>query len=252
MANSNSYTALIIDDEPKLREVLQIKLNQYCPEIKVLDMAKDVTEAYSKISSQKPQLIFLDIAMPGESGFDLLDKFEDIDFEIIFVTGYNEYALDALKVSAVDYVLKPVKTEDLQKAVQKATERIESRSKIAKYDVLRHNLNHIGDQNTKITIPGTNAYEFVKISEIIRCEGWQKYTRIHLKNGGVIVSSYNLGIFREMLESYDFFSTHKSHLINKNEMDRYLKDGTVTMSDKSSVPVARRRKYDFMSQVVNA
>ncbi len=250
MSNDNTYTALIIDDEPKLREVLNIKLTQFCPEIKVLDMARDVQEAHSKICLLHPQLIFLDIAMPGESGFDLLDKFESIDFEIIFVTGYNEYALDALKVSAVDYVLKPVKTEDLVLAVRKATDRIDSRSKIEKYEVLRHNLNHLGDQNTKITIPGTNAYEFVTISDIVRCEGWQKYTKVHLKSGGVIVSSYNIGIFREMLESYDFYSTHKSHLINKNEILRYLKDGTVVMSDESTVPVARRRKDEFMQNVV--
>jgi len=248
--NKNKYTALIIDDEPKLREVLNIKLNQFCPEIKVLDTAKDVEDAHSKINLLQPQLIFLDISMPGESGFDLLDKIDNINFEIIFVTGYNEYALDALKVSAVDYVLKPVKTEDLKVAVKKATDRIDNKSKVEKYEVLKHNLHHIGDQSTKITIPGTNAYEFVEISEIIRCEGWQKYSRIHLKSGAVIVSSYNIGVFKEMLESYDFFSTHKSHLINKKHISKYQKDGTLVMSDGSQVPVARRRKEDFMSQVV--
>jgi len=250
MKTINTYTALIIDDEAKLREVLKIKLEQYCPMIKVLDTAENVQQAYSKIKELQPQLIFLDIAMPGESGFDLLDKFSDINFEIIFVTGYNEYALDALKVSAVDYVLKPVKTEDLVHAVQKATARIEDRGKIEKYDVLKHNLHHIGDQNTKITIPGTEAYEFVKMSDIIRCEGWQKYTKMYLRSGEVLVSSYNLGVFKEMLESYEFFSTHKSHLINKKEIVRYLKDGTVVMSDDSHVPVARRRKEEFVSQVV--
>jgi len=250
MNTQELYTAIIIDDEPKLREVLNIKLSQFCPEIKVLDMAEDVTEAHSKITLLKPQLIFLDIAMPGESGFDLLDKFEDIEFEIIFVTGYNEYALDALKVSAVDYILKPVKTVDLQTAVAKAQKRIDSKSKVEKYDVLRHNLRNLGDQNSKITIPGTNAYEFVTVGNIVRCEGWQKYTKIFLKGGDVLISSYNIGMFKEMLESYNFFSTHKSHLINKKEIKRYLKDGTVVMSDDSQVPVARRRKDDFISQVV--
>lgn len=250
MNTNEYYTALIIDDEPKLREVLQIKLTQFCPQIEVLDMATNAEEAFAKIRQLRPQLIFLDIAMPGESGFDLLDKFEVIDFEIIFVTGYNEYALDALKVSAVDYVLKPVKTEDLQAAVHKAKERIDSRSKLEKYEVLKHNLHHIGDQNSKITIPGSNAYEFVTVSEIVRCEGWQKYTKIYLRTGDVIVSSYNIGMFREMLEGYDFFSTHKSHLINKKLIKRYLKDGTVVMVDDAQVPVSRRRKEEFMSKVV--
>jgi two-component system LytT family response regulator len=123
-------------------------------------------------------------------------------------------------------------------------------SKIAKYEVLKHNLHHIGDQNTNIAIPGSQAYEFVKIENIIRCEGWQKYTKIHLNSGEVIVSSYNIGVFRDMLENYDFFSTHKSHLINKNHITRYLKDGTVNMSDGSNAPVARRKKEEFMDQVV--
>lgn len=244
------YTALIIDDEAKLREVLNIKLNNFCPDIKVLAQANNVEDAYAKINSLKPQLIFLDISMPIESGFDLINKFDSINFEIIFVTGFNEYALDALKVSAVDYILKPVQTESLIKAVNKAKSRIDERSKIAKYEVLKHNLHHIGDQSTKIAIPGSQAYEFVKIENIIRCEGWQKYTKIHLKSGDVIVSSYNIGVFRDMLESYDFFSTHKSHLINKNHIARYLKDGTVIMSDTSTAPVARRKKEEFMEQVV--
>jgi len=244
------YTAIIIDDEPKLREVLNIKLNQFCPDIKVLGLASNVEEAFSQICLLKPQLIFLDISMPIETGFDLIEKFDTIDFEIIFVTGFNEYALDALKVSAVDYILKPVQTASLVQAVNKAKSRIDERSKIAKYEILKHNINHIGDQNTKIAIPGSQAYEFVKIEHIIRCEGWQKYTKIHLASGDVIVSSYNIGIFRDMLESYDFFSTHKSHLVNKNHISRYLTDGTVVMSDGSNAPVARRKKEEFMAQVV--
>lgn len=244
------YSAIIIDDESKLREVLNIKLKQYCPEIKVLDQACNVEEAFNKINLLKPQLIFLDISMPVESGFDLINKFDTINFEIIFVTGFNEYALDALKVSAVDYILKPVQTASLIHAVNKAKAKIDERSKIAKYEVLKHNLHHIGDQNTKIAIPGTQAYEFVKIENIIRCEGWQKYTKIHLNSGAVIVSSYNIGVFRDMLETYDFFSTHKSHLINKHHITRYLKDGTVIMSDGSTAPVSRRKKEEFMDQVV--
>lgn len=242
--------ALIIDDEQKLREVLKIKLEQYCPDVKILGHGVDAKDGFEKITKLKPDLVFLDIAMPGETGFDMLSRFYKIDFEIIFVTGFNEYALDALKVSAVDYILKPVQTESLIKAVEKAKARIENRSRLAKYEVLKHNLNHIGDQNTKVAIPGANAYEFVKIEDIIRCEGWQKYTKIFLKDGNVIVSSYNLGVFRDMLESYGFFSTHKSHLVNNSHITRYLKDGTVVLSDGSNAPVARRRKEDFMEQVV--
>ncbi len=245
-----NYRALIIDDEPKIRKVLQIKLEQYCSEIVVQDTAANIVEGFEKINTLKPNLIFLDISMPGGTGFDLLDKFETIDFEVIFVTGFNDYVLDALKVSAVDYLLKPVITEDLIAAVAKAKERIEDREKVEKYSLLKHNLDHLGDQETKLAIPGANAYDFVKISDIIRCEGWQKYTKIYLTDGSCIVSSYNIGMFKNMLEGYAFFSTHKSHLINTKLIIRYLKEGTVVMSDDSNVPVSRRKRDEFTDQVL--
>ncbi len=245
-----NYRALIIDDEHKIRKVLQIKLEQYCKDIQVLDTAGDITEGFEKIKNSKPNLIFLDISMPGGTGFDLLDKFDSIDFEVIFVTGFNDYVLDAIKVSAVDYLLKPVVTEDLITAVAKAKERIEDREKIEKYTILKHNLDHLGDQETKLAIPGANAYDFIKIANIVRCEGWQKYTKIYLLDGSCIVSSYNIGTFKGMLENYAFFSTHKSHLINTKLIIRYLKEGTVVMTDDSSVPVSRRKRDEFADQVL--
>ena len=244
------FQALIVDDEPKLREVLSIKLNQHCQEIKVLDTAANADEAFEKINLLKPNIVFLDIAMPGESGFELLNRFDHIEFEVIFVTGFNEYALDALKVSAVDYVLKPIKTEHLISAVEKAKERLLKNHKADRYDLLKHNVNNIGDQKTKIAIPETNSYEFITIADVIRCEGWQKYTKIYLVDGTCIISSYNIGVFKDMLENYGFYSTHKSHLINKSLIKKYLKEGVVILTDDSQVPVARRRKEDFMEQVV--
>lgn len=245
-----NYEAIIVDDEPKLREVLDIKLKQYCPEVSVLGKVSNAADAFEKINLLQPKIIFLDINMPGQSGFDLIQKFETITFEIIFVTGYNEYALDALKLSAVDYLLKPVKTQDLIDAVNKAKERIDKKQKAERYDILKHNLNSGGDQNTKIAIPGTNVYQFVLIADIIRCEGWQKYTKIILSNNETIVSSYNIGVFKDMLESYGFYSCHKSHLINKSSIKQYLKEGIIIMTDNSQIPVARRRKEDFMEKVV--
>lgn len=251
MEEDRKYSALIIDDESKIREVLQLKITQYCPKIDVVGQAVDADDAYEKITRIRPEIIFLDISMPGASGFDLLDRFKDITFEIIFATGYDEYALEALKMSAVDYLLKPIKTEDLKTAVAKAIDRIKQRMIINRYEILKHNVNHkTGDQETKIAIPGAQAYEFVIVKDIIRCEGWQKYTRLHLASGDVIVSSSNIGVFREMLTKYSFFSTHKSHLINTKHLDRYLKDGRVIMSDGSIVPVARRRKESFVEGVI--
>lgn len=240
------YTAIIIDDEPKIRKVMNIKLEEFCPEIQVLGEAEDVESAYKSILDHQPKIIFLDISMPGASGFKLLEKFDEINFEIIFVTGYNEYALDALKVSAVDYILKPVKTDDLIEAVKKAKLRIDAKDKAQQYEVLKHNINHLGDQNTKIAIVSAEAYDIIKISDIIRCEGWNKYTKIHLVNGEVLLSSNSIGGFRDQLESYEFYASHKSHLINKKKIKRYLKEGIIVMADNSEVPLARRRKEDFI------
>lgn len=243
---------IIIDDEPKLRKVLQLKLQQFCPETCVVAEAGNINDAYLKILEKKPKLIFLDIAMPGGNGFELLDKFNEIPFEIIFVTGYSDYVLSALKASAVDYLLKPLDTQELIQAVQKAQLRIYERTKLHLYENLKHNIHHIGDQQTRITIPGMDAYDFVAIKDIVRCEGWQKYTRIYLLNGSCIISSYNLGVFREMLSEYGFYSTHKSHFINTHLILRYLKEGTVIMIDESKVPVSRRKRDEFSEKVLKS
>lgn len=248
----NPIKALIVDDEPKLRKVLLLKLQQHCPEVQVAAEAANIDQAEAHIRAHEPQVVFLDIAMPGGSGFELLDRFDEITFELIFVTGYNDYALDALKVSAVDYLLKPVATQELVEAVEKTRQRIADRAKLSQYANLKHNIQHIGDQRTRITIPGMDAYDFITIGDIVRCEGWQKYTRIYLRNGSCVVSSYNLGVFREMLSAYGFYLTHKSHLINTHLIQRYLKEGTVIMQDDSRVPVARRKREDFSASVLGA
>lgn len=246
----NKLKALIIDDEPKLRRVLKVKLEKYCPSIANIEVAGNIQEGHQQAVTFQPDIVFLDIAMPGGSGFEFLDQFEDITFEVVFVTGYNEYVLSAIKVSAVDYLLKPVNTEELIAAVHKAQTRIQNREKIRMYHILQHNLNHIGEQETKVAIPGANTYDFIKVGQIVRCEGWQKYTRIHLLDGSCIVSSYNIGVFKEMLEGYGFYTTHKSHLINTSLITRYMKEGTVVMDDGAEVPVARRKRDAFFANVV--
>ena len=242
--------SIIVDDEAKLRKVLEIKLSRHCSTVEIVGMASNAEEAFALIKQLNPSLVFIDISMPGESGFELLERFDIINFEVIFVTGFNNYILNALRVSAVDYLLKPVVTEDLIRAVHKAEARIAKREKIEMYHVLKHNLNHVGDQDSRIAIPGTNSYEFVTIKDIIRCEGWQKYTKIYLTNGSCLVSSYNIGVFKEMLDNFDFYSVHKSHLINTVLIARYLKDGTLVMIDDSTVPVSRRRRDEFVNHVI--
>lgn len=241
-----TYKAVIIDDESKLRKVLEFKIKKFYSNIEIVGEAGNVQDAIEIIDMYNPDIVFLDIAMPGGSGFDLLENYNELDFEIIFVTGFDEYAIDALKLSAIDYILKPVRDEELQKAVDKAINEIDKDEQIKQYNVLKHNLLSSNKQEEKIAIPNNSDYFFVFIKDIVRCEGWQKYSKIFLTDGTNLVSSYNIGVYKELLESYGFISCHKSHLINRMHIKKYSKEGTVDMIDHSQVPVSRRKKDKFL------
>jgi len=244
------YTTIIIDDEPKLQKVLQLKLEKYCPQIQVLGCANNAKAGYTLINQKKPDILFLDISMPEETGFELLDYFDTFTFEIIFATGFSEYAIEALRLSAVDYLLKPVRTKLLVQAVKRAIDRIEARADLKRYKVLKQNLNNSGSSKNKIAIPGLDNYQFVEVANIIRCEGWDNYTKIHLVNGEVLISSYAIGVIKDLLTSHNFYSTHKSHFINVDEIATYRKEGTLVLSDGSEVPVSRRKRKEFVDMVI--
>lgn len=243
------YSTLVIDDEEKLREVVKIKLTKLCPELEIVGQAGDAEEAYKRIQELKPEIIFLDVAMPKGSGFDLLARFSTIDFEVIFVTGYNEYALQALKISAVDYLLKPVSDEELVQAVQKAKTRIDAKIRLAGLELLEHNASHHLNQKTRMSIPSMNSYEQVRISDIIRMEGEQRYTRLYMSEEGEVLSSYSIGKFKELLEDYGFMDCHRSHLINTRQIVEYLKEGVIVMADGVTIPVPRRRREEIKAMV---
>lgn len=244
------YKAIIIDDEPKLQKVLQSKVNKHCPEIEVVALASSASEGYESIILNSPDLIFLDISMSGESGFDLLNYFESFSFEIIFVTGYSEYAIEALRLSAVDYLLKPTRNKLLIHAVQKAIHRIEDRKNIERYKVLKNNINVLDKSSTKISLPGIKKYSFIEVNDIIRCEGASNYTKIHLRGGEILVSSYTLGVIRELLVNFSFYSIHKSHFINVSQIKSYLRSGIVILRDETKLPVSRRNRKAFLEQCV--
>ncbi len=238
------YTAVIIDDEAKLREVLKIKVDRFCKDLTVVAQADSAQSGFEAIVQHEPDIVFLDISMPGGTGFDMLDKFDDFSFEIIFITGYDEYALEAFRVNAVDYILKPVRTEELVTAVNRALERIKNKNALTgEYAFNRKDY----PRKSKVAIPSDNEYHLVKVEQIILCKGWQRYSKVQLVNKEEIISSYPLGYFKLMLEKYGFIQVHKSYLVNKEHVVRYLKEGTVIMSDGTTVPVARRRRNEFLS-----
>ncbi len=244
-----TITTILIDDERKALVTLENKIKKLFPDLEILNKLSDAQAAYDAILHQRPQLVFLDIAMPGESGFDLLKRLPNLDFEIIFTTGFDSYAIEAIKFCAIGYVVKPIQSEDLYEAVKNAKNRIAIKEENYLNKQLITNLLNPKDQQNKISIPMMESLEIVAVKDIIRCEGMERCTKIVLNNSKYLVSSYNLGEFKKLLEKYGFFTCHRSHLINLTHVVRYNKEGVITLSDQSSVPLSRRSKTAFLERL---
>lgn len=240
---------ILVDDEPRATEVLRELLEELFPELHIIGDADSAESAYRLITIQKPDLLFLDVAMPDESGFDLLRRLPNLNMEVIFVTGFNEYAVDAIKFCALGYVVKPVRREELIGAVSRAIKQIETKAEGMRNKQLIHNLLNPGNQQNRIGLPTTDGIEFVAIHEIIHCEGIQGCTKVVFKDRKALISSYNLGEFRQLLENYGFYAVHKSHLVNLDHIQRYDNEGMVEMSNQERLPVARRKRMEFMQQL---
>ncbi|MBI9037106.1 MAG: response regulator transcription factor [Bacteroidales bacterium] len=241
--------AIIIDDEKKSRSSLLNNINKFCKNINVIAEAENVKSGVEKIVKYKPELVFLDVQMPDGTGFDLLEKLPEINFKIIFVSAYDQFAVKAFKFSAIDYLLKPVDPDDLVNAVKKMTEVVESKILNEKLKVLLENKNSF----EKIALPAFDGIIFVKIKDIIRCESDRNYSVFYLRNKEKILVTRTLKEYDEMLSSLNFYRAHHSHLINLAYVKRYIKGegGSVIMEDGTEVEVARRRKEGLMSLLLN-
>jgi two-component system, LytTR family, response regulator len=236
-------TASIVDDEPYSCEALATLLERYCPEVKVLDICHSGASALQSIRKQKPQILFLDIEMPHMNGFQLLEKLPEIDFDLIFTTSYDRYAIKAIRFSALDYLLKPIDQEELKKAVQKAVSGVKHPLP-QQIEVLLQKLNHPTIAVNKIAIPTMEGLQMVLVENIINCESDRNYTILFLKNKQQIIASRSLKEIEEMLCDYSFVRVHHSHLVNLNEVEKYIKGegGYLLMSDGKTVDVSRSRK----------
>jgi two-component system LytT family response regulator len=236
-------TATIVDDEPYSCESLATLLERYCPDVKVLDICYSAASALKSINEQKPQLLFLDIEMPHMNGFELLEKLPDIDFELVFTTSYDQYAIKAFRFSALDYLLKPIDQDDLRKAVQKA---VHSSSHVSPQQIqtLLQKLNHPTLAVNKIAIPTLEGLQMILVESIIHCDADRNYTVINTKNKQKIVASRTLKEIEELLEDYPFIRVHHSHIVNLNEVEKYIKGegGYLLMSNGSNIDVSRSRK----------
>ncbi len=234
--------AIIVDDERNGRENLAGILKEYCPEIALAGEADSVDSAKSLIRKENPALVFLDIEMPKANGFKLLEYFQDFRFEVIFVTAYDSYAIQAIRFSAADYLLKPIHINELKKAVGKVAARIRQKEENERLKHLYYNLQQ--PANPRIGLPTADKIEFVDVETIIRCEGEGNYSHIYFAGGRHLLVAKTLVEFEELLYEYHFIRVHKTHLINLKQVSAFLKmdGGSLQLSDGKVIPVSRRRK----------
>lgn len=241
---------IIVDDELKSRESLKILIEDFCEGVKVSALCQSVSEAMQAIEAHKPQVIFLDIQMQGETGFDLLEKLKQVDFEIIFTTAYSEYAIKAFKFSAIDYLLKPIDIEELKNAISKI-EKKHNGSFTARLEHLVQNLKSNSNQRFKLALPSSDGLVFVKIDAILYCEASSNYTNIFMDDGKKYIVSRTLKEYEDLLIDQDFFRIHNSYLINLNLIKKYVRGegGYVIMNNDASLDVSKRKKEAFLSRI---
>ncbi|MEM7037785.1 MAG: LytTR family DNA-binding domain-containing protein [Bacteroidota bacterium] len=245
---NTSITAIIVDDEANGRAFLQKMLSEFCPEVELLGMAESAAAGEALIREHKPELVFLDVQMPFATGFDMLQKIGEIDFDVIFTTAHDNYAIRAIKFSALDYLLKPIDITELQEAVGKALVQREARDKDAKMENFLNYLK-VGEKlPERLALPASDGLIFVQVADIVRCEADGAYTKLYLLNAEKIMISRNLKGIEQLLAGYRFFRVHHSHLINLDHVRKYVrgKGGHLLMEDGVKVDVSVRRKESFM------
>ena len=243
--------AIIIDDEARSRQALQIALTDYCPSVKIVSVAETPEDGIEAIIKHKPDIVFLDVQMPGMSGFDLLSHFHEIDFDVVFITAHDHYAIKAIRFSALDYLLKPIQIDELMAAVKKADEKKNHKHTNWQYRSLYENVRSNYNASGSIAVPTGDGLLFIKTQNIIRCEADGNYVLIYQSGKEKILITKTLGDLESMLDAKEFFRVHNSHLINLSHIKKYVKGdgGYVIMSDNSTVDVARRKKEEFMQKL---
>lgn len=245
--------ALIIDDEYHCVQRLQTLLNDNAGEIMCMEKhASSVEEGLAVIRSDSPDLVFLDVHLGSKTAFDLLEQLESKNFDIIFTTAFDQYAVRAFRFSALDYLLKPVDADDLKQALQKLTIKRDKNETASKLDTLMHNLRDIQGTNKRLCVPVMNGFTFLQVSDIIRCQSNVNYTTFFLKNGRSLVVPRTLKEFEAMLSDYNFFRVHNSHLVNMACIKSYNKGkgGYITLLDDSVIDVSVRRKDEFLKKLM--
>lgn len=241
------FNAVIIDDEKDARELVKFLVTSYFQEIQIIDTASSVVEGIKSIAKHKPKIVFLDIEMQDGNGFDVLDGISDKNFEFIFITAFDHYAVKAFKYSAIDYLVKPIDVDEFTDSVNRIINKLNLKKDNQKhYTVLKENFQT--KTLSKLALPSNKGYEFVKVSDIIRFEADGRYTNVYLKNNRMITVTKLLKEFIDLIDDHNFYRTHKSHLINLNYVKMFVKTegGSILMTDGSNIPISKTNRDEFL------
>ena len=230
---------IIIDDEPDSVKLLQLQLTRYCPHVEVVSSYTSTVKALDGIKTLMPDLLFLDIEMPVMNGFEMLDKVLHMNFSLVFVTAYNQFALKAFRFNALDFLVKPIDTKELVEAVKKAEIRVKPTA--SQLNMLQKQLR--GEPVTKIAIPGPHGVTFIDLNEIVFCEASNNYSKLVLSDKKIFTISKTLKDVQEVLEEDHFLRVHRQYIINLNHVRQFNRnDGLLTMTNGENIPVARNQK----------
>ena len=240
--------AILIDDEKNALEVLQMQLTQFCKEVNIVATANGGAKGIEAIKKYNPDLVFLDIEMPHKNGFDVLTETSQFNYDVVFTTAYDQFAIKAFKFSALDYLLKPIDIVELQQAVEKAKQKKGNTNLDEKIKLLFSQIQPQQKLTNKIALPIGDAMQLTEPDEIIRCESDSNYTHIFLANGKKITLAKTLKEVEENISGNPFYRIHQSHLINMNHVSKYIKgDGAyVVMKDGTQIAISRNKKEAFM------
>jgi two-component system LytT family response regulator len=243
--------AFIVDDEPDCCETIVSLLDNFCADIEVSGIYHNGEEALPAILHHHPDLVFLDVEMPKLNGFEMLEHLPEVNFDIIFTTSYDQYALKAIRFSAIDYLLKPVDRLELQKAVQKVIHRSQ-RTITKQVEILMQKLHQPATSISKIALPTMEGLQLIPVNSIISCESESNYTNLHLKNKKKLLVSVTLKEVEEVLEDHSFARVHRSYLVNLNEVEKYVKGegGYLMMSDGTTIDVSRNKKEELLKKLL--
>lgn len=235
--------AILVDDEKHCLKTLGMLLKEYCPEVQIQAQCDNGEAGIEAIKKFKPDLVFLDIEMPHMNGFEMLETLSEINFAVVFTTGYDQYAIKAFRFSALDYLLKPIDHEELKKTVQRVAQHLQ-RPLPQQLEILLQKIHSHTPAITKVALPTMEGLQMIPVDSIISCESERNYTLLFLKDKRKITVSKILKEIEEMLDEFSFLRVHHSYIVNINEISKYVKGegGYLIMSDGSSIDVSRSRK----------